>query len=87
MAKTWQIDLSTWETMAELEQWQDVVSSSRAKDISIEMAKVVKSWPYDSDPSDPASYSALKPSEWAQCLKEVGIAVSDIFQAALESVQ
>lgn len=43
------------------------------------LAKVVKSWPFDGDPTDPASYDELGMEDWLAVTKAVGGAMSNQF--------
>lgn len=43
------------------------------------LSKVVLSWPYAGDPTDPASYDELAMEEWLEVTKAVGASLSNQF--------
>lgn len=73
------VDLSDWR-MASHTLWQKTASDGDLDAMSVIMAAVIKSWPYEGDPTNPSSYSNLWPREWKEAVRAVGKAVGATFR-------
>ena len=76
----WSVDLSSWTTMEPFETWMDAARQMDIKTMNKIMAGVVKAWPYEGDPTDPAAFSQLHPKEWGKAISEVGRVVGNFFR-------
>ncbi len=81
--RAWRVDLSGWTTMRQITAWQDTLTSGDIRAVCSILASVVKEWPLEGDPSNPAAYLDLSPQDWASAVREVGQEVGRFFQAAL----
>ena len=79
----WEFKTDHWKTMKPLLDWQRALRSVDMDKTIEQMTTIVKSWPFDGDPSDPEAYANLTPSEYGKALLEVGNHVGNFFQAAL----
>ena len=74
------INLSAWETMQSLLQWQRAAESGDFITLNHLMSQVITDWRYAGNPSDVGSYADLSPADWGACVKEVSIAIGAMFR-------
>lgn len=75
-----QINLSAWATMQSLLDWQHASANGDFATLSRLMAQVIMAWQHDANPADEASYAQLAPDAWADCVKEVSVAIGAMFR-------
>lgn len=78
----WAFDFSGWTKMEDVMHWQDVVQANQFREVTAEMTKRVKRWPYAYDPSKVASYSEISPGQWRKAVEKAAVAAGAFFQNA-----
>lgn len=81
---TWEIDVSTWQTMEQIFEWDSTIRQWDILKIRATLCQVVKVWPHDSDPSKPESYDQLPPMEFVELARKVSNAAMALFRAAAD---
>lgn len=79
------VDLSRWR-MKDYRTWENTSRSGDQDSINVIMATIIKAWPFEGDPSDPASYENLFPAEWTEALGAVATEAERIFRHESERV-
>lgn len=72
------VDMKAWR-MKDYRHFMRATQESEFDGMFDTLSKVIISWPYAGDPSDPASFDELTMDEWLEVTKAVGSAMSNQF--------
>lgn len=75
------VDISGWK-MKQIKAWQKAALTADFDGMIAILVTVVRSWPYEGQPNDPAAYDDLDVNEFATVSKKVGDQMSDLFRTA-----